>query len=120
MLDENVLTIGLNADDTLGVKGAPCSIALLGLAKITAANNVGFRSGRASSFDSLAVAGIELDGTKAAVKLDELHGNNRGASVGDEFFNKGSLVHGFERVVGSRPGLPMMTDNGLLGKAVYH
>ena len=94
MLEENVLTIGLDADHTLGVEGAPCSIALLCLAEITAADDSGFRSGLASPFDFLAIAGVELDGTKAAVKLDELHGNNRGASVGDEFFNKGSLVHG--------------------------
>ena len=120
MSEENVLTIGLNADHALSVEGAPCSIALLCLAEITAAHDVDLRSGLASPLDFLAVTGVELDGTKAAVKLDELHGNNRGASVGDEFENVGGLVHGFERVVGSRPGLPMMTDNGLLGKAVYH
>ena len=120
MSEENVLTVGLDADHTLSVEGAPCSIALLCLAEITAAHNGGFRSGLASPFDFLAIAGVELDGTKAAVKLDELHGNDRGASVGDEFLDEGGLVHGFERVVGSRPGLPMMTDNGLLGKAVYH
>ena len=102
MLEENVLTIGLNANHTLGVKGAPCSIALLCLAEITAADDSGFRSGLASPFDFLAITGVELDGTKAAVKLDELHGNNRGTSVGDEFFNKGSLVHGFWNQGGRR------------------
>ena len=120
MSEENVLTIGLDADHALSVKGAPCSIALLCLTEITAADDSGFRSGLASPLDFLAIAGVELDGTKAAVKLDELHGNNAAASVGDEFFNKGGLVHGFGRVRGSRPGLPMMTDNGLLGKAAYH
>lgn len=120
MLEENMLTIGLNADHTLSVEGAPCSIALLCLPKVTAANNVGFCSGRASPLDFLAITGIELDGTKAAVKLDELHADDAAASVGNEFFNKRGLVHGFERVVGSRPGLPMMTDKGLLGKAVNH
>lgn len=120
MSEENVLTIGLDADHTLGVEGAPCSIALLCLPEITAAHNSGFRSGRAGSLDFLAITGVELDRTKAAVKLDELHGNNRGASVGDEFLDEGGFVHGFERVVGSRPGLPMMTDKGLLGKATYH
>ena len=120
MSEENVLTISLNADHALSVEGAPCSIALLCLPEIAAAHDIGFCSGLASPLDFLAITGVELDGTKAAVKLDELHGNNRGASVGDEFLDKGGLVHGFERVVGSRPVLPMMTDNGLLGKAVYH
>ena len=95
MSEENVLTIGLDADHTLGVEGAPCSIALLCLPEVTAAHDIGFCSGLASPLDFLAIAGVELDGTKAAVKLDELHGNNRGASVGDEFFDKGGLVHGF-------------------------
>ena len=95
MSEENVLTIGLNADHTLSIERAPCSIACFCLAEITAAHNVGLRSGLASPFDFLAIARVELDGTKAAVKLDELHGNNRGASVGDEFFDKGGLVHGF-------------------------
>ena len=94
MSEENVLTIGLDADHTLSVKGAPCSIALLCLPEITATHDVDLRSGRAGPLDFLAITGVELDGTKAAVKLDELHGNNRGASVGDEFFNKGGLVHG--------------------------
>ena len=120
ILEENVLTIGLNADHTLSVEGAPCSIACFCLPEIPAAHDVGLRSGRASPFDFLAITRVELDGTKAAVKLNELHGNNRGASVGDEFLDEGGLVHGFERVVGSRPGLPMMTDKGLLGKAIYH
>ena len=101
--EENVLTIGLDADHTLSVEGAPCSIALLCLAEITAAHDIGLCNGRASPFDFLAVTGVELDGAKAAVKLDELHGNNRCASVGDEFFNKGSLVHGFE-IRGGRLG----------------
>ena len=116
----NVLTISLDADHALSVEGAPCSIACFCLPEITAAHNIGFCSGKASPFDFLAIAGVELDGTEAAVKLDELHADDAAASVGDEFFNKGGLVHGFERVVGSRPGLPMMTDNGPLGKAVYH
>ena len=94
MLEENVLTIGLNADHALSVEGAPCSIALLCLPEITAAHNSGLRSGLASPLDFLAVTRVELDGTKAAVKLDELHGNNRGASVGDEFLDEGGLVHG--------------------------
>ena len=120
MSEENVLTIGLDADHALSVKGAPCSIALLCLTEITAADDSGFRSGLASPLDFLAVTRVELDGTKAAVKLDELHADDAAASVGDEFFDKGGLVHGFERVVGSRPGLLMMTDKGLLGKAVHH
>ena len=94
MLEENVLTIGLNADHTLGVKGAPCSIALLCLPEITAADDSGFRSGLASPFDFLAIAGVELDGTKAAVKLDELHADDAAASVDDEFLDEGGLVHG--------------------------
>ena len=103
MLDKNVLTISLDADDTLGVKGSPCSIALLCLAEIPAANDIGLCSGLASPFDFLAVARVELDGTKAAVKLDELHGNDRGASVGDEFLDEGSLVHGKKQRGASRP-----------------
>ena len=105
--DENVLTIGLDADDTLGVEGAPCSIALLCLPEIPAADDSGFRSGLASPFDFLAIAGVELDGTKAAVKLDELHGNNRGASVGDEFLDEGGLVHGKKQ---RRASLPMREE----------
>ena len=103
MSEENVLTIGLDADHTLSVEGAPCSIALFGLPEITAAHDIGFCSGRAGSFDFLAVTGVELDGTKAAVKLDELHGNNRGASVGDEFLDEGGLVHGKKQGRASRP-----------------
>ena len=120
MLEENVLTIGLNADDTLSVEGAPCSIALLCLAEIPAAHNIGLRSGLASPFDFLAITGVELNAAHHAISLVELHADDTAASVGDEFFNEGGLVHGFERVVGSRPGLPMMTDKGLLGKAIYH
>lgn len=103
MLEENVLTIGLNADHTLSIEGAPCGIALLCLPEITAAHDIGFCSGLASPFDFLAITGVELDGAKAAVKLDKLHGNNRGASVGDEFFNKGGLVHGKKQRGASRP-----------------
>ena len=103
MSEENVLTIGLDADDALSVEGAPCSIALLCLAEITAAHNIGFCSGLASPLDFLAVTGIELDGAKAAVKLDEFHGNNRGASVGDEFLDEGGLVHGKKQRRASRP-----------------
>ena len=103
MSEENVLTMGLNADHALSVEGAPCSIALLCLPEITAADDSGFRSGLASPFDFLAIAGAELDGAKAAVKLDELHGNNRGASVGDEFLDEGGLVHGKKQRRASRP-----------------
>lgn len=103
MLEENVLTISLNADHTLSVKGAPCGIALLCLAEIPAANNVGFCSGCASPFDFLAITRVELDGTKAAVKLDELHADDAAASVGDEFLDEGSLVHGKKQRRASRP-----------------
>ena len=103
MSEENVLTIGLDADHALRVKGAPCSIALLCLPEIPAAHDIGFCSGLASPFDFLAVTRVELDGTKAAVKFDELHGNNRGASVGDEFLDEGGLVHGKKQRRASRP-----------------
>ena len=103
MLEENMLAIGLNADHTLSVEGAPCSIALLGLAEIPAANDVGLRSGRASPLDFLAIARVELNGTKAAVKLDELHADDAGASVGDEFLDEGGLVHGKKQRRASRP-----------------
>ena len=103
MSEENVLTIGLDADHTLSVKGAPCSIALLCLPEITAAHNSGFRSGLASPLDFLAITRVELDGTKAAVKLDKLYGNNRGASVGDEFLDEGGLIHGKKQRRASRP-----------------
>ena len=103
MSEENVLTIGLNADDALSVEGAPCSIALLGLPEITAANDVGLRSGLASPLDFLAIARVELDGAKAAVKLDELHADDAAASVGDEFLDEGGLVHGKKQRRASRP-----------------
>ena len=103
MLDKNVLTIGLDADHALSVEGAPCSIALPCLPEITAADDSGFRSGLASPLDFLAVTRVELDGTKAAVKLDELHADDAAASVGDEFFDKGSLVHGKKQRGASRP-----------------
>jgi len=67
----DVLTIGLDADYALSIERAPCSIALLGLAEITAADDGSLRSRRAGPLDFLPVAGIELDGTKAAVKLDK-------------------------------------------------
>lgn len=103
ILEENVLTIGLDADHTLSVEGAPCSIALLCLPEITAADDVGLRSGRASPFDFLAIAGVELDGTEAAVKLDELHADDAAASVGDEFLDEGGLVHGKKQRRASLP-----------------
>ena len=120
MSEENVLTVGLNADHALSVEGAPCSIALLCLPEVPAANNVGLCSGLASPLDFLAITGVELNAAHHAISLVELHADDAAASVGDEFFNKRGLVHGFGRVVGSRPGLPMMTDKGLLGKAVHH
>ena len=103
MSEENVLTIGLNADDTLSVEGAPCSIALLCLAEVPAAHDIGLCSGLASPFDFLAIAGVELDGTKAAVKLDKLYADDAAASVGDEFLDEGSLVHGKKQRRASRP-----------------
>ena len=103
MLDENVLTIGLNADHTLGVKGAPCSIALLCLPEITAAHDIGLCSRRASSFDSLAVAGIKLNGAHHSISFVELHADDAAASVGDEFLDEGGLVHGKKQRRASRP-----------------
>ena len=115
-----MLTIGLDADHTLSVERAPCSIACFCLAEIPAANDGSLRSRRAGPFDFLPVAGVELDGTKAAVKLDKSNADDAAASVSNELADERSLVHGVGRVVGSRPGLSMMTDNGLLGKAIYH
>ena len=94
MLNKNVLTIGLDADDTLGVKGAPCSIALLCLAEIPAAHDIGLCSRRAGSLDFLAVAGIELNGAHHAIGFIELHADDAAASVGNEFEDEGGLVHG--------------------------
>ena len=88
-----MLTIGLDADHTLGVERAPCSIACFCLPEIPAADDGSLRSRRASSFDFLAVAGVELDGAKAAVKLDKSNADDAAASVGDEFFNEGGFVH---------------------------
>jgi len=95
-----VLTIGLDADHTLSIKRAPCSIACFCLAEITAADDGSLRSRRAGPLDFLPVAGVKLDGTKAAVKLDESNGNDAAASVGDELLDEGGFVHGFGRVVG--------------------
>ena len=109
-----MLTIGLDADHTLGVKRAPCSIACFCLAEVTAANDGSLRSRRAGSFDLLAIAGIELDGTKAAVKLDKSNGNDRGASVGEEFLDERGLVHGKKQ---GRASLPMREEyHGWYGK----
>ena len=98
-----MLTIGLDADHALSVERAPCSITCFCLAEVTAAHNVGLRSRRAGPFDFLPVAGVELDGTKAAIKLDESNGNNRGASVGDELLDESGLVHGKKQRRASRP-----------------
>ena len=106
-LEENVLTIGLNANHTLSVERAPCSIACFGLAEIPAADDKSLRSRRAGSFDFLPVAGVELDGTKAAVKLDKSNRDDAGASVVVKFFNKGSFVHGEEV---ERASLPMREE----------
>ena len=103
MLDKNVLTIGLDADHALGVKGAPCSIALLCLPEITAADDIGFRSGLASPFDFLAVTRVELNAAHHAISLVELHADDAGASVGDEFLDEGGLVHGKKQRRASRP-----------------
>ena len=73
MLEENVLTIGLDADHALGVKGAPCSIALLCLPEITAADDSGFRSGLASPLDFLAVTRVELNAAGGAIQFVEHH-----------------------------------------------
>ena len=73
MSEENVLTIGLNADHTLSVEGAPCSIALLCLTEITAADDSGFRSGLASPLDFLAVTRVELNAAGGAIQFVEHH-----------------------------------------------
>ena len=88
-----MLTIGLNTNHAISVKGAPCSIACFCLAEIPAANDGSLRSRRAGSFDFLPVAGIELDGTKATIKLDEANTDDAAASVGDELLDEGGLVH---------------------------
>ena len=103
MLNKNVLTIGLDANDTLGVKGAPCSIALLCLAEIPAAHNVDFCSRGASPFDFLAIARVKLDGAHHAISFVKLHADDAAASVGDEFENVGGLVHGKKQRRASRP-----------------
>ena len=103
MLDKNVLTIGLNADDTLGVKGAPCSIALLCLAEITAAHNVDLCSRRAGSLDFLAIARVKLDGAYHAISFVKLHADDAAASVGNELEDEGGLVHGKKQRRASRP-----------------
>ena len=94
MLEENVLTIGLDADHTLGVEGAPCSIALLCLAEIPAAHDIGLCSRRAGSLDFLAIARVKLDGAHHAIGFIELHADDAAASVGNEFEDEGGLVHG--------------------------
>ena len=104
MLDKNVLTIGLDADDTLGVKGAPCSIALLCLAEVPAAHDIGLCSRRAGSLDFLAIARVQLDGAHHAIGFIELHADDAAASVGDEFEDEGGLVHGKKQ---RRASLPM-------------
>ena len=103
MLDKNVLTIGLDVNHTLGVKGAPCSIALLCLAEIPAANDIGLCSGRAGSLDFLAIARVKLDGAHHAISFVKLHADDAAASVGDEFENVGGLVHGKKQRRASRP-----------------
>jgi len=42
----------------------------------------------------LPVAGVELDGTKAAIKLDKSNRDDAAASVGDELLNESGFVHG--------------------------
>lgn len=91
-----MLTIGLNADDALSVERAPCSIACFCLAEIPAADDGSLRSRRAGPFDFLLVAGVELDGAKAAVKLDKSNADDAAASVGDELADEGGFVHGKE------------------------
>ena len=103
MLDKNVLTIGLDADHTLGVEGAPCSIALSCLSEITAAHDIGFCSRRAGSFNFLAVAGIELDGAHHTISFVKLHADDAAASVFDELEDEGGLVHGKKQRRASRP-----------------
>ena len=103
MSEENVLTIGLDADHTLSVEGAPCSIALLCLPEITAADDIGFCSGRAGPLDFLPVARVELNAAHHAISLVELHADDAGASVGDEFLDEGGLVHGKKQRRASRP-----------------
>ena len=102
-LNKNVLAIGLNADHTLGVEGAPCSIALLCLAEVTAANDIGLCSRRAGSLDFLAVAGVELNGAHHSISFVKLHADDAAASVGDELEDEGGLVHGKKQGRASRP-----------------
>ena len=103
MLNKNVLTIGLDADHTLGVKGAPCSIALLCLAEIPAAHDIGLCSRRAGSLDFLAIARVKLDGAHHAISFIELHADDAAASVGNEFEDEGGLVHGKKQRRASLP-----------------
>ena len=103
ILNKNVLTISLNANHTLSVKGAPCSIALLCLPEIPAAHDIGLCSRRAGSLDFLAIARVKLDGAHHAIGFIELHADDAAASVGDEFEDEGGLVHGKKQRRASRP-----------------
>lgn len=103
MLDKNVLTIGLDADHTLCVKGAPCSIALLCLAEIPAANDIGLCSRRAGSLDFLAIARVKLDGAHHTISFVKLHADDAAASVFDELEDEGGFVHGKKQRGASRP-----------------
>ena len=89
-----MLTIGLDADHTLSVERAPCSIALLGLTEIPAADDGSLRSRQAGSFDFLPVAGVKLDAAGGAIQFVKHHGDDAAASVVDELFNESGFVHG--------------------------
>lgn len=121
-IKEDELTIGLDANHTLSVKRAPCSIACFCLPEITAANDGSLRSRRAGPFDFLLVAGVELNAAGGAIQFVEHHADDAAASVGDEFLDEGGLVHGFEIGKGfsararSISGMPM--KKGPCGPAV--
>jgi len=122
VLEEDVLAIGLDADHTLSVKRAPCSIACFCLAEIPAADDGSLRSRRAGSFDFLPVAGVKLDAAGGAIQFVKHYADNAAASVGDELLNESGFVHGFEIGKGfsararSISGMPM--TKGPLGPAV--
>jgi hypothetical protein len=88
------LTVALDADHALTIKGTPSTFACSASdAEVAAPDDTGLFHCSASAFDFLAVAGVELEATNGAISLDELHANDAAASVVNELTDEKGFVH---------------------------
>ena len=95
--------MGLDASHTLTIKRAPGTFAFEpGNGEIPAADDIRLLAGTASAFNFAGILRVELQGAQGAISLEELHADDRRASVENELANLCGLVHGEEEGGSSR------------------